>query len=266
MFNIKNFILIFSFIIVSFITCEKKVQNSKIKKTETQEKSKIKLNTKTTENLNQAVNPSNVNNQDASKPSTSRAQVSTGNNLQGAQAKREGAIVTPENNPNEVIDYTAARNINCTDLNCRIPDMCSPDKKTCICSSQNAEFLLNKPLGPGEQRVDPSKVNRFCALERKNQLTYFLLELILNIGAGHFYAVNIGMGVGKIIVVFIPCFVFCIMGCMGAMGGDKIGGMGAGICLAISATCAISIWWLVDVIMIATGKYNDGLGVPLKSW
>jgi hypothetical protein len=177
-----------------------------------------------------------------------------------------GAIITPpQNNDPSNIDYTMAKNINCSESNCRIPNMCSSDKKTCMCSLDYAEYLLNKPLEQGEQRVDASKMTLFCAHARKNQLTYFLLEFFLNIGAGHFYAGNTGLGVAKIIFVLLPCMVMCILGFMGAMKGEGKG-MALGTGIAICASCAISYWWLVDIIMIVFGKKTDGFGVPLKHW
>merc|ERR1711957_1036685 len=127
------------------------------------------------------------------------------------------------------------------------------------CGLDNAEYELNKKLKEGETREDPTKVQLFCAYVRKQQLVYFLLEIFLNIGAGHFYAGNIGMGVGKLLVVFLPCFAMCIALCCGMVGGDKAAGGG------MAGVCAASVWWIVDIIMIATLSYTDGHGVPLKS-
>ena len=242
--NIKNFLIISSFLVIALIKSEKKAL--------------LKQQPKAAVAPTTAVPTTAV----PTAPATSTAA--------SAPAKRDtntnGAIVTPpQNNDPSNIDYTMAKNINCSESNCRIPNMCSSDKKTCMCSLDYAEYLLNKPLEQGEQRVDASKMTLFCAHARKNQLTYFLLEFFLNIGAGHFYAGNTGLGVAKIIVVLLPCIAMCILGCMGAMSGlDK--GMAFGTGIAICASCAISIWWLVDIIMIAVGKKTDGLGVPLKHW
>jgi len=175
-------------------------------------------------------------------------------------------ILTPtDQTPNTKPDFSSARDIECSANNCHMPNFCLPDKKTCKCSPENAEFELNKTLQPGEKRAAETL---YCTYVRKQQLVYFLLELLLNMGAGHFYAGNTGLGVAKLIVVLLPCLALCIGGCMGLVGGEKgmTGGMALGSCLAITSVCAISIWWLVDVIMIATGNYTDGNGVPLKAW
>ena len=114
--------------------------------------------------------------------------------LQGTKSKREVAVV-PTNDiskANNEIDYLSARDIICTESNCQGSNICLSDKKTCKCGAAYAEFNLNKPLKEGEKRLNK---NMYCEYERKAQLTYFLLELILNIGAGHLYAGNIGMGV-----------------------------------------------------------------------
>ena len=182
------------------------------------------------------------------------------------------ATPAPANNSNIVTpgdpalpDYTAARNINCSNTNCLLPNNCSTDKKTCLCSNENSEYTLNYPLKSGEKRQDVNSIKLFCEHTRKNQLTYFLLEFFLNIGAGHFYAGNTGMGVGKLLLIFVPCLAVCIFAALGLLSTDKLSG-GLVSCFLISASCAMSIWWLVDVIMIATSKYTDGMGVPLKHW
>jgi len=202
--------------------------------------------------------PTNKNNTETAAPTK----------LNAKKAKRTTDINNPTNQDPNVPDFTKANNINCSTNNCQFPNQCSEDKKTCRCGLDNAEYELNKKLKEGETREDPTKVQLFCAYVRKQQLVYFLLEILLNIGAGHFYAGNIGMGVGKLLVVFLPCFAMCIAMCCGMVGGDKAAGgaMAGGSCLGIAAVCAISIWWIVDIIMIATLSYTDGHGVPLKSW
>lgn len=241
--NFKLFFYICSLITIALVNSEKKALiTNKLKKKSEETAKNLKTSTEQTP-----------------KPTTTTTPAAT-------PAAAPAPIVAPPTQTPGVPDFTAARNINCTDQNCRIPNVCSADKKTCMCSAETAEYLLNKKLEVGESRVNPATVATFCAHERKNQLTYFLLELLLNVGAGHFYAGNTGLGVAKLLVVLLPCMVMCVLGCMGAMGEDKFGGMAVGTCLAISASCAISIWWLVDVIMIATNKREDGLGVPLKKW
>ena len=112
----------------------------------------------------------------------------------GTNSKRTtfSATQQPITNP----DYSSAKNIECKQNdNCQIPNYCLPGGRMCKCGPENAAYLENKPLKIGEKREDP-KV--YCGYVRKTQLVYFLLELLLNVGAGHFYAGNVGLGIGKL--------------------------------------------------------------------
>lgn len=186
------------------------------------------------------------------------------------QEKMDIVLPDPEPKSNDQkIDFSSARNIECNEFNCATPNHCLPDKTTCNCGLENAEFDLNKPLQPNEKRIEPTKNTLFCSYFRKNQLTYFLLELLLNCGAGHFYAGNIGLGVAKLLLLVLPCFIMCFSACLGGMSSDGEGAAGKmmiGSMISYALLCALSIWWLVDVIIIATGGYNDGNNVPLKHW
>ena len=250
-------------------------------------------------------------------------------------------VISPISEP---ADFTAARNINCNELNCLSPNSCSNDKKTCICSLENAEWIMNHKLKEGEKRGDCESrgdcksILLFCAYIRKNQLIYFLLEIFVNIGLGHFYAGNFGMGFGKIIVGFVSYIILFLLGCCKISSADKmelktyphyelknqstdeeikdnkinsklsrapsynsvpklsssethsskkivgsdlekaegtrrdeliLKNIFCGSNLKITASCIFTIWffwWLVDVIMISTARYNDGMNVPLKHW
>lgn len=163
-------------------------------------------------------------------------------------------------------NFAEAKNITCTKENCVYPNKCK-DKHTCQCDISYAEFYLNKELKEGEERIDSKDIKEFCTYKRKSQLVYFLLEFILNIGAGHLYASNYTLGVIKMILVFLPCVLFSLLICMGVMSSSKIADMAVfGYCLVVASVCAIVIWWLVDVILIAIGYYTDGNRVPLIPW
>jgi hypothetical protein len=184
--------------------------------------------------------------------------------IEAKKAKRE--ILKNVNPSYTAPDYTKASNIICTQNdNCQYPNYCSTDKQTCQCALNFAEYELNRPRKEGEKPADAKEIKLFCSYTRKSQLVYFLLEFILNMGAGHLYAGNNSIGAAKMTLVFLPCFVFWIMMCLG--GSSKIAEMAVcGYCLVITAICAISIWWLVDVILISIGGYTDGNGVPLMQW
>lgn len=186
-------------------------------------------------------------------------------NLKAEAAKRIDTNDDTHTNSNKP-DFARAKNIVCNASNCNnMYGSCSVDKSTCNCHLDYAEYELNKPLKQGKNEGENQQ---YCQYQRKNQLTYFLLELLLNIGAGHFYAGNNILGGIKLTLVLLPCIVMCIAGCLGGMSSDGSGGgkILFGTALAYAALCAVSIWWLVDVIVIATAGYTDGHGVPLKHW
>jgi len=128
-----------------------------------------------------------------------------------------------------------------------------------------AEFELNKPQPDGQASGFVPQGYVFCNYRKKNQLVYFLLELLLNIGAGHFYVGNYLMGGLKIGLIFMPCVVLCLLLCLGVVTTNKHELLaGCGMCLVCLLACGISVWWLVDVILIGIRKYTDGNGVPLN--
>ena len=163
--------------------------------------------------------------------------------------------------PNQKPDFTSARNIKCIkDDNCRYPNYCISGN-ICQCGNENAEYLLNKNLEINETR---EKNIVFCAYQRKQQLVYFLLEMLLNMGAGHFYAGNTKLALFKFLLLLMPCFIMCAFGSVSSE--EKSGISFLGTVLSGITSCALGIWWLVDVINIALANYTDGNGVPLKAW
>jgi len=69
---------------------------------------------------------------------------------------------------------------------------------------------------------------------QKDFLTTILLSIFVGaLGVDRFYTGSIGLGVGKLVVTILSC---------GTVGW---------------------IWWLIDIILIATGAYKDAQGRPL---
>jgi hypothetical protein len=157
--------------------------------------------------------------------------------------------------------FSVAEKINCTSSNCNIPNFCITDNTVCKCSSEYAEYELNKPLKEGEKPAVASASKAFCQYQRKKQLTYFLLEFFLNIGAGHLYAGNVLLGILKLLIVILPCLGYCVFMCVSSNKDN-------GTVKALSSLfgCVASIWWLTDLILIGTRHYDDGNTVPLAPW
>ena len=170
------------------------------------------------------------------------------------------AISDPE------LKYTHAFNIVCNAYNCQNPNFCTPDLKACRCAPDSAEYNLYNNEEANKVRVNQT-IPVYCNYKRKSQLVYFLLEFLLNIGVGHLYAGNFLLGGLKIGLVFLPCITFIVLFCLGIVVAENIKEIaGIGACIGILVACTVSIWWLVDAILIGIGIYKDGFGVPLQSW
>ena len=191
------------------------------------------------------------------------------NQLQPILTSSQSQIFDPNSTLNVYSDakYELASNINCNAYNCQYPNACTPDNKTCKCSFESAEYELYHPNTDTKTPSQGSQNIEYCKYKRKKQIVYFLLEFFLNIGAGHLYAGNYLIGGVKLGLVFLPCFILCVLLCIGVVATDNIKEIaGVGACLGILVACSVSIWWLVDAILIGIRKYKDGNGVPLQSW
>jgi hypothetical protein len=199
------------------------------------------------------------------------------NLLEVKQIKTNNANPNPNyinndyNNHNKT-DFSKAININCTQNNCRFPNYCSKDRDVCLCANTHAELIYNNKRSKIIEESINSKYNNknikeFCLYKRKNQIIYFLLELIFNCGIGHIYAGNLINGIIKMVLVIMPCLIFMAMILMGIMSSSKIADMSViGYCINLTLICALLAWWIVDIVLIATGFYVDGNGVPLINW
>jgi hypothetical protein len=135
-------------------------------------------------------------------------------------------------------------NITCNKTSCPGKNICS-DKSTCECSH-------------GLANIDPD-ASVFCGYEQKKQLYTFFLEVCFLGGLGHLYAGRIAHGVIKLILIIILPFVLFYSAYWSKWNP---------IVMIASTTicCGITIWHLVDVILIGMNKYMDGNGVPLLRW
>ena len=144
---------------------------------------------------------------------------------------------------------------NCSPENCPEPNFCSEKQKACYC----AKGLANYPF---------SGVNGvYCQYEQHSQLTSFLLELLLNLGIGHFIIGQNLMGSFKLIIMVVPIVLF-VMSCLGLIKmGFKEGTCGTVVqIVAIAFGVGAFAWWLTDAIMFGKNKYRDRNEVPLKKW
>jgi TM2 domain-containing membrane protein YozV len=131
---------------------------------------------------------------------------------------------------------------------------CTRDGSTCVCFSGHVTY--NSPNGPK------------CNYKQKSQLAAFLLQLFLGkFGAGHFYVGSNALGAGEICLTFglipLACFLTPMFNAfdVSETGRKKIWKK-----LQWVVGTAVFVWWLVNTIKFGLNEYNDGNGVPLKSW
>lgn len=183
--------------------------------------------------------------------------------------------------------YNQAVNIQCNKTNCFYPNFCNSENKICICGLAFAEFDLyqiNKTKANNNNTITNTSDLRasnltdnsintkaekiiFCAYERKRQTIYFLLEFLLNVGAGHFYAKNYLIAALKFGLVFIPwSFIFVVV-LTGIAGSDFYKDIkGVSTCFMLVFICLSAAWWITDAVLIGKRFFSDGNGVSLLSW
>jgi hypothetical protein len=105
-------------------------------------------------------------------------------------------------------------------------------------------------------------IEQESAETKKSQLTAFLLEFFLPIGAGHFYCGRIINGIIKLIFVlavvlsdFIIKYVFIVKSSMNTKQVVNY--------IIYALYFLIIFWQLVDCLMFGLNKYNDGNGKAL---
>ena len=127
----------------------------------------------------------------------------------------------------------------CNEQNCPI------DRGTC--SGENFCFCFDGYISTYES-------NTQCDYAQKDRTLYFLLEFVLGLGIGHFYA-------GKYIYASIKLVIYCsIFGLYFFKFHNKKGIDNARIRLFIWLN--ICIWQFIDGLCIFRGIYMDGNGKP----
>jgi TM2 domain-containing membrane protein YozV len=105
--------------------------------------------------------------------------------------------------------------------------------------------------GPGTYGVEP---NTGLPYSDKSKVTAGLLQLLLGIilvgGVGRLYSGNVGLGVAQLVVSFVAWFCFFC---------------GFFVLLPWIVTFGAWVWFIVDGILVLTGRPVDGQGRPLRS-
>lgn len=152
-----------------------------------------------------------------------------------------------------IIAFTSCQ-IPCGERFCSIGqgDCISMRNTTCICQPKYATYPEDNTL--------------MCAYQKKSQLIYFILEVLVTFGVGHFYVSNFQMAVPKLLFWIIGYCFFVVLRIVNKKREENntttliIALIGCIFC------CGMLVWQIVDLIMIALGNYSDGNGVELLSW
>jgi len=123
------------------------------------------------------------------------------------------------------------------------------DNKRCICN----KGYLNIP--------DLNTVNKevSCTYQQKKRVISFLLELMIPLGFGHFYAGHYFLGSAKFIVMLILPMIFLIF----VNWKYNICSKFVEEFFTFSWYVVITLAFLLDVSFYASGIYKDGNGIPL---
>jgi TM2 domain-containing membrane protein YozV len=187
--------------------------------------------------------------------------------LQSTQSQSNSTeynIVNPYEDNQSWDKYHYQKNITCTEKNCFLPYGVCTNSATCQCTLKYASYQKTT-----DNTTSDEIQKTYCTYKRKEQLTAFLLEMFLPLGAGHFYSGRILSGILKLILFLAPIVVF-IFFCVGvSISKTDDEATCVGICTIFSNCalfCAVITWQMADIVLYAINLYDDGNGVPLKHW
>lgn len=108
-----------------------------------------------------------------------------------------------------------------------------------------------------------------CCYKQKELTKAFLLELLINFGAGHFYVGNIYSGLAKLIIS-ITLLSVCLL-CLIVMCNEKKNDEEKRKCnflgyIVISSFAGYILLEIIDLCLFGCGYYKDSNGEPLSSW
>ena len=141
---------------------------------------------------------------------------------------------------------------------CNIEHMdCNGDKSECSCKAEYA----TEPNG-----------SRYCEVERKKQLTAFLLELFVGFGAGHFYRHDYLMASLKLVAFVFGIYVICLFPLTAKCVTDCCDSD----CLVVLVSIifyiyalGLAFWYIWDLVYFGKNYYPDkshNFEIDLQHW
>jgi uncharacterized membrane protein (Fun14 family) len=137
--------------------------------------------------------------------------------------------------------------INCTQETCDLDHMnCKENNpEYCICKEEYASIKSN-----------PLK----CSIQRKKQLTAFLLELFVGFGAGHFYRHHYLMASLKLVAFVFGIYVICLFPLTAKCVTDCCDSD----CLVVMVSiifylyaAGLATWYIFDLVYFGKNKWKD---------
>ena len=135
---------------------------------------------------------------------------------------------------------------------------CNQDKSECTCK---AEYATEKGG------------SKYCEIERKKQLTAFLLELFVGFGAGHFYRHDYLMASLKLVAFVFGIYVICLFPLTAKCVTDCCDSD----CLVVLVSIifylyalGLAFWYIWDLVYFGKNKYPDkshgNMEIDLQHW
>ena len=148
--------------------------------------------------------------------------------------------------------YSSATNINCSETNCKAPNVCL-NNSTCMCYWSYLNFKAQGDASP-----------EYCSYVQAKQSFFFLWEWSFGtFGVGHFYAGRIGYGLLKLFLTLAPCLLSLILYFI--KGPESVSEK-----LPLGINCVVCCSWIIiqfiDLINIGNNAYRDHNGMPTARW
>ena len=136
---------------------------------------------------------------------------------------------------------------NCTKETCEFTNM--------NCTEDNAEYCKCK-----DEYASIKSETKKCTIQRKKQLTAFLLELFVGFGAGHFYRHHYLMASLKLVAFIFGIYVICLFPLTAKCVTDCCDSD----CLVVMVSilfylyaAGLATWYILDLVYFGKNKWKD---------
>lgn len=178
-------------------------------------------------------------------------------NLKEEASNKSEVIIT--NNSLRVLEDSSEMKVVEENLDCTNSDDCS---KNGFCERGKCSCFFGY--------VTTKDSNGFsCNYKQKIQVTAFILELFLGFGMGHYYSERFAHATLKLLALIVGITSICLyplfMKCIQRNEANDYLYCSVS-CLFYLIAMGLAFLIIYDLMMFGLNKYNDGKGIPLKSW